>query len=84
MRFRHGFLLVALAVMAGCAAGAEFVYTKPGVTEQQRERDKYECLVESTETVSGGYGGGPTRRVDTDRFQRCMQARGYEVKTKAE
>jgi hypothetical protein len=71
-------VLVALTCIlgAGCTSGEEWV--KPGASDAQRDRDTSECLFASAETVptSQGY----QRRLNQDRYRRCMSERGYTVK----
>jgi len=80
MTFRSADQVVAIlclaAVLAGCAPTEEWV--KPGVSDAQRDRDASECLFASAETVPTAQG--PQRRLNRDRYRRCMNDRGYTVK----
>jgi hypothetical protein len=73
-----GALLTATVLSAGCASGTKSEWVKPGATEEQLARDKNDCLFDSEETVPTAQG--PQRRVNQDRYRRCLQARGYELK----
>ena len=75
-------MLMVGVLMTGCGSSPDLVYRKPGVTEDQRERDKSDCVFASMETVPGGYGA--SRRLDTDRYQRCMENRGYTLEKAAD
>ncbi len=75
-------LLPILVLAAGCASTSRFEWVKPGVTDAQKERDKSDCLLDSTETLPGLQG--PQRRLNQDRYHRCLQARGYVLKETAE
>ena len=67
---------LALAILAilllGCAAPR---LTKPGLTQEQWNKDTYECMREN-QTVSG-YGGYIDTSTDWGMYYRCMAARGY-------
>ncbi len=72
-------VMVALAV-AACGPAVRYVYTKPGVTAEQRQRDESECTQQAMVTVGGGYGYGSAHQtLDQSRLNRCMTSRGYEV-----
>ena len=70
------FLATAL-LMAGCASSDPYVYTKPGATTEQKERDKTDCLFDSEETTRGP--GRPPITVNQDRYRRCMTDKGYTL-----
>jgi hypothetical protein len=67
--------LVVVPWLAGCAASSGDTWTKPGVTEQQRNRDTLDCLTEAKRVTPGP--GGPVEQVNQDRYRRCMTDRGY-------
>lgn len=67
-------LVVALGLVGGCASGSAG-WAKPGMTEQELERDTMQCLAQSQQMAPGR--DGPRTAVDQDRYQRCMTARGY-------
>jgi hypothetical protein len=69
--------LLAVALLAGGCAGADYVYTKAGATTEEKERDKTDCLFDARTTVPGR--DGPQTRVDQDRYRRCMTDRGYTL-----
>lgn len=68
-------LLVALAMLGGCASSGSAGWAKPGMTEQELGRDTMQCLAESQAMAPGR--DGPRTVVDQSRYQRCMTARGY-------
>ena len=74
------FLAVVLMV-AGCASSDPYVYTKPGATTEQKERDKTDCLFDSSVTTPRM--DGPQVRVDQDRYRRCMTDKGYTLERTA-
>jgi hypothetical protein len=61
---------------AGCA-GPDYVYSKPGATTEQKERDKTDCLFDARTTVPSP--DGPQIRVNQDRYRRCMTDKGYTL-----
>jgi hypothetical protein len=69
--------LIAVVMLGGCAS-TDYVYTKAGATQEQKEIDKTNCLVDAR-TIAQGPGGGPTERVDQDRYRRCMTGKGYTL-----
>ena len=71
-------LLAALALCAGCASSNTSEWVKAGVTDEQREKDKNDCLFDSTETAPGA--GGAQRRLNQDRYRRCLEGKGYTLK----
>jgi hypothetical protein len=75
-------LLVVILLMGGCAGADSYVYSKPGGTAEQRERDKTDCLFDARTTVPGP--DGPQSRVNQDRYRRCMADRGYTLERVAQ
>lgn len=73
--------LAAVLLMAGCASDS-YVYTKPGATTEQKERDKTDCLFDSRITTQGP--NGPQIRVNQDRYRRCMTDKGYTLERTAQ
>jgi len=76
-----GLVMVAVTV-AACGPAVRYVYTKPGVTAEQRQRDESACTQQGMVTVGGryGYGSGSAHQIlDQGRLNRCMTSRGYEV-----
>ena len=74
--------LAAVLLMAGCASSDPYVYTKPGATTEQKERDKTDCLFDSKETTQGP--GGPQITVNQDRYRRCMTDKGWTLERMAQ
>jgi hypothetical protein len=76
-------------LLSGCATARPPVqmirYSKPGGTQEQFMKDRYECLQESQQRVSGAavdaYGGAANSQVVTKcgLWVSCMGARGYTV-----
>lgn len=69
--------LAAVLLMTGCASSDPYVYTKPGATTEQKERDKTDCLFDSRVTTQGP--DGPQIRVNQDLYRRCMTDKGYTL-----
>jgi hypothetical protein len=68
---------LALVLLVGGCAGADYVYSKPGATTEQKERDKTDCLFDARTTVPSP--DGPQIRVNQDRYRRCMTDKGYTL-----
>lgn len=65
------FSIAALVLaLAGCTASQ---FERPDTTQQQMDKDKYECEV----TARGANAG---RSVQQDLYRRCMGQRGYSLK----
>jgi hypothetical protein len=80
MNARLLFAVVLLA--AGCASSDSYVYTKPGATKEQTERDKTDCLFDARYTSQGP--DGPQMRINQDRYRRCMTDKGYTLERTAQ
>jgi hypothetical protein len=65
-------------LLAGCA-GTEWVYEKQGVTPARLDRDMAQCRKESHDPQTVALPGSP--RTDRAKFNRCMERRGYTVRT---
>src|SRR5690242_14610293 len=82
---RTGLLIAAIvALLSACAAPPRLMrYTKDGATQEGFMKDRYECLQEAQQRVSGAYvnqyGGGSNSQVICNRgiFVSCLGARGY-------
>ena len=81
MNTRLLFAVVLLA--AGCASSDPYVYTKPGGTKEQTERDKTDCLFDARYMSQGG-ADGPQMRINQDRYRRCMADKGYTLERTAQ
>jgi hypothetical protein len=78
MRTPHAWLVALALLLAGCAGTqSETAWTKHGVTEEQRQRDRSECLTQARQVVPGP--DGPRMRLDYPRYERCMAERGYTM-----
>ncbi len=79
-------LVVFLGVLTIIGCRSTMVWVKPGATEEQFNKDKYECMREnqqvSSATYVNRYGGGSSSNVvvDPDMYNACLQARGYSLK----
>jgi hypothetical protein len=74
--------LAVLLLVGGCAGTDAYVYTKPGATTEQKERDKTDCLFDARTTTQGP--DGPQMRVNQDRYRRCMTDKGYTLERTAQ
>src|SRR5262249_12687516 len=68
-------LVVAVALAAGCGSSSAPGWTEPGMTKEQLGRDTLQCLTEARSTTPGR--DGPRTQVDQTRYRRCMAERGY-------
>jgi uncharacterized lipoprotein YajG len=84
-------LLVGMALLAGCATQAKITWNKPGATQEEFNRDVYECTQETR--VSGTAAGSlvfvaaanaRTQKQANELFKLCMKARGYEIASTTE
>jgi hypothetical protein len=69
--------LGAVLLVAGCASSDPYVYTKPGATTEQKEKDKTDCLFDARITTQRP--DGPQISVNQDRYRRCMTDKGYTL-----
>jgi hypothetical protein len=74
-------LLVSFGLLAGCATSSRVVYTKPGVSAAERERDENACLRSSIGLDDEQRILTPFE-IDRSIFRSCMEARGYVAKPK--
>lgn len=72
--------LLGAAVLAGCTTG-RIAWEKPGASQPERERDENACLRAAIGTHSGGELLAPYC-IDRDVYVRCMETRGYTVRSK--
>ena len=65
-------------LLAGCASRTSEVWTKPGVTDVDRQRDHRECIEEAI-CPDDALGGplGSLVHIDRGMYQACMARRGY-------
>lgn len=84
---RKLFLPVALVALSGCAP---MVWNKSGATQDDFSRDRYTCIQDSQQRVSGAvvnqFGGYSTNEVITnpDIFRACMNANGWYLGPQAQ
>ena len=71
-------VLAVLVLGAACASSTSSEWVKSGGTTEQLAKDKNDCLADSAETVPSPQG--PQRRVNQDRYRRCLEARGWQLK----
>ena len=72
-------VFLAFVLLAGCAS-EKTVFTKPGVSPADRQKDENECLRASVA------GDDQSRilvpfQVDRSQFRTCMESRGYSATT---
>jgi hypothetical protein len=75
-------ILLVVLTLAGCSSGFQYYYYKPNTTQQQYDKDAYECNKEATD--SDGYGkltkyGPPEAYTNPDTAAACLKARGYTI-----
>ena len=75
-----GVVLAALLLLSGCGDFA-YNYSKPGVSQQQRAQDNFECKQASRQPYIVGTGGmlvgGSSPTWET--YKECLEARGYTL-----
>ena len=72
----------ALAAGAACTTGDQWVYEKSSASAAQVDRDMAAC--EGLSRPRGPFAYPALTRVDRERFNACMQARGYRVSQESE
>jgi len=78
------FVMFVIVVITGCST--RYSYNKYGASEQQRNKDGYECRKEATFRSSNAnvnaYGGTASSGVELHipTMIACLKARGYTVK----
>jgi hypothetical protein len=75
---RAAALVCAVTLLAGCAT-KQWTYDKPGVTPAKLDHDMAVCRKESNDPQIVALPGTP--RSDRTIFNRCMQRKGYSVRT---
>jgi hypothetical protein len=75
---RAAALICAVTLLAGCAT-KQWTYDKPGVTPAKLDHDMAVCRKESNDPQIVALPGTP--RSDRTIFNRCMQRKGYSVRT---
>lgn len=80
--------LISVFLLTGCVTGVPLAWQKPGSTEMDLKRDKYECSQESRvgsvmgtdETRVFFYGQNKLAQTEANRlFRMCMEARGWSA-----
>jgi hypothetical protein len=67
-----------LMLLAGCASRTSEVWTKPGVTDVDRQRDQRECVNEAIcpdDALAGPVGS--LVHIDRGMYETCMARHGY-------
>jgi hypothetical protein len=82
-----GILLIVVFVISGCATSTNQVWTRntPGGTDEELNKDKYDCMRQSQQKVVRAFGGGVVfaeTETKKDLFDACMNARGYSLVSK--
>jgi hypothetical protein len=75
---RAAALVCAVTLLAGCAT-KQWIYDKPGVTPAKLDHDMAVCRKESNDPQIIALPGTP--RSDRTIFNRCMERKGYSVRT---
>ena len=72
--------LVLLIVLAGGCA-RDLVWTRADFTQEQFQRERYECMRQSTYVGAVGAGGilAATPQVNDELYIECMRARGWRL-----
>jgi len=70
---------VALLLQAGCSSGSEWIYDKPGVTPARFDQDLAQCHREADRPSYMGMSRA--QRADPEVLKRCMERKGYQVKS---
>lgn len=78
MTRRAAALVCAVTLLAGCAT-KQWIYDKPGVTPAKLDHDMAVCRKESNDPQIVALPGTP--RSDRTIFNRCMERKGYSVRT---
>jgi hypothetical protein len=69
-----------LMLLAGCASGTSKVWTKPGVTDVERQGDQRECFAEGIDPTAPLPGPlGNYIHLDRGLYETCMARRGYTL-----
>ena len=71
-------VLAVLGLVTGCAATEQWAYDKKGVTPARVDHDLTTCRQESQDL--GAFGLTLEQRLDRERFNRCMERKGYSVR----
>ena len=85
MRVSPILLALTATVLSGCAVPQQIRFTKDGTDQAKFMKDRYECLQEAQQRVSGAYvnqyGGASSSKVvaNCGVWVACLGARGYEV-----
>ena len=88
--FTYSFIGILLFSVMGCAT-TKFIFDKEGLTTEEFNRDKYECVKESQTSWSGGGTGtlglamifsskSSAEKQANAMFKMCMEARGYTAR----
>jgi hypothetical protein len=71
--------LVGAATLLAACATKQWVYEKPGMTPAKLDHDMVICRKEAADPQVVALPGSP--RVDRALFNRCMERKGYTVRT---
>ena len=88
--FTYSFIGILLFSVMGCAT-TKFIFDKEGLTTEEFNRDRYECVKESQTSWSGGGTGtlglamilsskSSAEKQANAMFKMCMEARGYTAR----
>jgi len=75
---RRAATLVCVVALAGCSS-TQWIYERPGMTQARLDHDMALCRKEANDPQTISLPGTP--RVDRAVFNKCMERRGYTVRT---
>lgn len=75
-----GVVLISMSMTIG-GCGFNYTYSKPGISQQERAKDHYECKQESQKFSAVAMRGTMVAGSDPDwtTYKECLEARGYTV-----
>lgn len=77
--------------LIGCAANQKMLFDRPGLTSEEFNRDKYDCIQQARTSWAGGGTGSVgvamivlsknnAEKQSNELFKMCMEARGYTAR----
>jgi len=80
IRGRALVVVAATTMLAGCTTTNRITWEKTGVAQGERERDENACLRAAITAEGGGQLLSPFC-IDREVYTRCMEGRGYTVRS---